>query len=128
MGCTSDCYRLRVRSRCGGTVAVEAGSRVRTDRRDAAVLTRLHRAGELTPLWISDAAHEAMRDSVRARATVMIPIKIWPVIRHNARHSEWRETGLDHSADMIRGSALDIVRESKITFWHANDIVRLNGC
>ena len=67
MDCTSDCYRLRVRSRCGGTVAVEAGSRVRTDRHDAAVLTRLHRAGELTSIWISDAAHEAMRDSVRAR-------------------------------------------------------------
>jgi transposase len=26
-------------------------------------------SGELTPIWIPDAAHEAMRDLVRARAT-----------------------------------------------------------
>jgi len=30
---------------------------------------RLHRAGELAPVWVPDAAHEAMRDLVRARAT-----------------------------------------------------------
>src|SRR6266403_4306166 len=33
------------------------------------MLAKLHRAGELTPIWIPDAAHEAMRDLVRARAT-----------------------------------------------------------
>ena len=32
-------------------------------------LAKLHRAGELTAVWIPDAAHEAMRDLVRARAT-----------------------------------------------------------
>ena len=35
------------------------------------MLARLHRAGELTPIWIPDAAHEAMRDLVRARATAV---------------------------------------------------------
>jgi transposase len=44
-----------------------AGDRVKTDRRDAAGLARLHRAGELTAVWVPDAAHEAMRDLVRAR-------------------------------------------------------------
>lgn len=44
-----------------------AGDRVKTDRRDAASLARLHRAGELTAVWIPDAGHEAMRDLVRAR-------------------------------------------------------------
>src|ERR1700730_7041683 len=44
-----------------------AGDRVKTDRRDAARLARLHRAGELTAVWVPDAAHEAMRDLVRAR-------------------------------------------------------------
>ena len=44
-----------------------AGDRVKTDRRDAASLARLHRAGELTAVWVPDAAHEAMRDLVRAR-------------------------------------------------------------
>lgn len=45
------------------------GDRVKTDRRDATALATLHRAGELTPVWVPDATHEAMRDLVRARAT-----------------------------------------------------------
>src|SRR5438874_6052519 len=44
-----------------------AGDRVKTDRRDAATLARLHRAGELTAVWVPDLGHEAMRDLVRAR-------------------------------------------------------------
>jgi len=44
-----------------------AGDRIKTDRRDAASLARLHRAGELTAVWVPDAGHEAMRDLVRAR-------------------------------------------------------------
>ena len=44
-----------------------AGDRVKTDRRDAASLARLHRAGELTAVWVPDTAHEAIRDLVRAR-------------------------------------------------------------
>lgn len=43
------------------------GDRVKTDRRDAAGLARLHRAGELTAVWVPDPGHEAMRDLVRAR-------------------------------------------------------------
>ena len=48
-------------------VPVKAGDRVKTDRRDAEKLARCHRAGELTPVWVPDAAHEALRDLVRAR-------------------------------------------------------------
>jgi transposase len=44
-----------------------AGDRIKTDRRDAASLARLHRAGELTAVWVPDARHEAMRDLARAR-------------------------------------------------------------
>src|ERR1700682_333404 len=44
-----------------------AGDRVKTDRRGAASLAKLHRAGELTAVWVPDARHEAMRDLVRAR-------------------------------------------------------------
>jgi transposase len=40
---------------------------VKTDRRDALKLARNHRAGELTAVWVPDAAHEALRDLVRAR-------------------------------------------------------------
>ena len=43
------------------------GERIKTDRRDAINLAKLHRAGELTPVWVPDEAHEAMRDLVRAR-------------------------------------------------------------
>ena len=52
-------------------IPMKAGDRVKTDRRDALMLAKLHRAGELTPIWIPDAAHEAMRDLVRARATAV---------------------------------------------------------
>jgi transposase len=37
------------------------------DRRDAEKLARLFRGGDLTPVWVPDAAHEALRDLVRAR-------------------------------------------------------------
>jgi hypothetical protein len=33
-------------------IPFKAGDRVRTDRRDAVVLAKLHRAGQLTPIWI----------------------------------------------------------------------------
>jgi transposase len=46
---------------------VKAGDRVKTDRRDAERLARSHRAGDLTPVWVPDAASEALRDLVRAR-------------------------------------------------------------
>ena len=52
-------------------IPMKAGDRVKTDRRDATMLAKLHRAGELTPTWVPDAAHEAMRDLVRARATAV---------------------------------------------------------
>jgi len=48
-------------------VPVKAGARVKTDRRDAEKLVRCYRAGDLTPVWVPDAAHEALRDLVRAR-------------------------------------------------------------
>lgn len=48
-------------------VPVKAGDRVKTDRRDAMKLARCYRAGDLTAVWVPDAAHEALRDLVRAR-------------------------------------------------------------
>jgi transposase len=48
-------------------VPVKAGDRVKTDRRDAQKLARSYRAGDLTAVWVPDAAHEALRDLVRAR-------------------------------------------------------------
>ncbi len=48
-------------------IPTKAGDRVKTDRRDAERLARCYRAGELTPVWVPDEAHEALRDLVRAR-------------------------------------------------------------
>ena len=48
-----------------------SGERVKTDRRDAAMLARLLRAGELTAVWVPGVDHEAMRDLVRTRAAAM---------------------------------------------------------
>ena len=45
-----------------------AGDKVKTDRRDALKLARLLRSGDLTPVWVPDQAHEALRSLVRARA------------------------------------------------------------
>ena len=46
----------------------KAGDRVKTDRRDSVMLARLHRAGELTAVWVPDDAQEALRDLTRSRA------------------------------------------------------------
>jgi len=66
-------------------IPVKAGDRVKTNHRDAVMLAKLHRADELTAVWgegrpgldpvdqvsPEHAAHEAMRDLVRARATAV---------------------------------------------------------
>jgi len=56
-------------------VPVRAGNRVKTNRRDAVTLARLHRAGEPTAIWIPDPIHEAMRDLIRARTAVMETVR-----------------------------------------------------
>lgn len=60
-------------------VPVKAGDRVKTDRRDAEKLARCFRAGDLTPVWVPDRAHEALRDLVRAREAAKKD-------QHRARH------------------------------------------
>jgi transposase len=40
-----------------------SGEHVKTNRRDALTLARLHRAGELTTIWVPDLGHEAIRGS-----------------------------------------------------------------
>ena len=45
----------------------QSGNRFKNDRRDCLSLARLHRAGELTPVYVPTEADEALRDLVRAR-------------------------------------------------------------
>ena len=48
-------------------VARQPADRIKTDRRDALLLARLHRAGELTPICVPSPEDEAVRDLVRTR-------------------------------------------------------------
>lgn len=52
-------------------VPSKAGDRVKTDKRDARKLARLHRAGELTAIHIPEPNDEAVRDLCRARTDAM---------------------------------------------------------
>jgi transposase len=71
--CGYDVYRqlIDLGQRCDvvspSLIPKKSGDRVKTDRRDANTLTRLYRAGELTPVWVPDKEQEAMRDLTRIR-------------------------------------------------------------
>lgn len=61
------------------SIPKRAGDRIKTDRRDALLLARLSRAGELRAVRVPDAADEALRDLVRAREDAVRE-------QRNARH------------------------------------------
>lgn len=48
-------------------VPKKAGDRVKTDRRDAELIAKAHRAGDLDPIHVPDAVDESIRDLCRAR-------------------------------------------------------------
>ena len=50
-----------------GMIPKRSGDRIKNDRRDALSLARLHRAGELSPVYVPREEDEAMRDLVRGR-------------------------------------------------------------
>jgi transposase len=96
----------------------KSGDRVKTNRRDASMLARLHRAGELTAVWVPDANHEAMRDLVRLRSLVrQIVTRARQhlqgfLLRHGRKHGRGKAWGLsyrrwlstlafDHSAQQV---------------------------
>jgi len=49
------------------SIPKRSGDRVKTDRRDAMMLARLSRSGDLTAVRVPGTADEAVRDLVRAR-------------------------------------------------------------
>ena len=95
------------------------GDRVKTNRRDAAALARLLRAGELTAVWVPDAGHEAVRDLIRARATAVETLRSHRqqvsafMLKHSrqssprkrswgARHQRWlQQQQFEHPAHQI---------------------------
>jgi len=86
-------------------VPVKAGDRVKTDRRDAEKLARCYRAGDLTAVWVPDAAHEALRDLVRAREAAkkdqtrarhrLSKMLLRQGCRHPERITPWTVTHMD---------------------------------
>lgn len=53
----------------------QSGDRIKNDTRDALMLARLLRAGELEPIWVPDETHEAVRDLVRARQAASFDVR-----------------------------------------------------
>src|SRR6202046_1814041 len=53
----------------------KSGERRKNDKRDADGLAVLHRGGLLTAVWVPDAAHEAMRDLIRARLAAVRAVR-----------------------------------------------------
>lgn len=69
------------------------GDRIKTDRRDAEMVARLWRAGELTPIWTPDEEQEAMRDLIRTRKQTVDALKVAKqqllsfLLRHGLRYT-----------------------------------------
>lgn len=90
---------------------------MKNDHRDAIALARLARAGELTPIWVPDTVHEAMRDVVRARHAANKDLKaarqriqsyllkyraIYPGKAWSGRHLTWlANRKFEHTAQQI---------------------------
>jgi transposase len=95
------------------------GDKVKTDRRDAVKLARLLRSGDLTPVWVPDEAHEALRNLVRARADAkadqlrakhrlskfLLRQGCWPPVgvrNWTQRHFQWlRQLHFEHVPDQV---------------------------
>jgi transposase len=54
----------------------KSGDRIKTDRRDALNLARLHRSGELTAVYVPTVADEAMRDLTRGREDAVKALRV----------------------------------------------------
>jgi transposase len=52
-------------------IPVKAGERRKTNRIDALKLAKLLRSGDISPVWVPDEAHEALRDLVRTRGAAL---------------------------------------------------------
>src|SRR5215469_14423733 len=110
-------------------VPVKAGDRVKTDRRDAAKLARSYRAGDLTPVWVPDADHEALRDLVRAREDArqdqqrarqrlgkfLLPHRCQPpeVVKRNCtlKYMTWIQEHVHFNRPALEATLLDYVHE-----------------
>ncbi len=87
----------------------KSGDRVKTDRRDAMNLARLHRSGDLTSVYVPDEEDEAIRDLTRAREDACINVKKAKhrlnsfLLRHNKIYTgpgKWKRSHLAWLAEI----------------------------
>jgi transposase len=87
-----------------------SGERIKTDRRDALKLARLHRAGELTAVHVPEATDEAMRDLCRARTDAVQDLRRGRaqlkafLLRHGYRYtgkSSWSEAHRRYLRELV---------------------------
>lgn len=98
-----------------------SGDKIKTDRRDARLLARLHRAGELTAVHVPDERDEAIRDLCRARTDavhdlrdVRHQLKAF-LLRNGYRYTEktsWSQAHLRYLRELVLPhAAMKIVLE-----------------
>jgi len=87
----------------------KSGDRIKTDRRDALNLARLHRSGDLTAVYVPSAEDEAMRDLTRGREDAVKALRVSRqvllafLLRHGHRYSGqsyWTKAHLSWIADI----------------------------
>lgn len=101
--CGYDIYRFLTKQGLDCTVVApsriprKSGDRIKNDRRDALNLARLHRAGELTSVYVPSAEDEAMRDLTRGREDAVKALRVarQVLLAFFLRHG-YRYSGLSH--------------------------------
>jgi len=87
----------------------KSGDRIKNDRRDALNLARLHRSGELTPVYVPSEEDEAMRDLTRGREDAVKALRLARqvllafLLRHGHRYSgvtHWSKAHWNWIADI----------------------------
>lgn len=89
-----------------------SGERVKTDRRDAIKLARLHRAGELDEITVPDSGDEAIRDLCRARTDARKNVNAWKqrlkgfLLRNGYRYkgtANWGAKHMSYLRELVMG-------------------------
>lgn len=121
----------------------KSGDRIKNDRRDACMLARLDRAGELTPVYVPFAEDEAIRDLTRAREDAKIDEKRSKqrlksfLLRHGLRyagkaswskaHMRWlSDIKMDHpSQQIVLQEYIDTITECSRRVQRLTDQIRV---
>jgi transposase len=120
----------------------KSGDKIKTDQRDSKSLARLHRSGELTPVYVPSIEEEALRDLVRARDDLVNVHKRAKqqlgafLLRHHIYYpgkSKWSKThftwltgvSMPHPAQQITlQEYIDMVHDAKTRVERISDQIR----